>query len=203
MGHDWTESMQQYKEYYRAVTNTAAPLIAATPVAAPVAAATIAAVAATPVAVPVPAAAPTFATPATVTVNSPVTPQSSETVQANPYSRWTKFHTVAKAKCHRFQNENSKWRSGITGALSLEFEGNSKRLVLHDECGKERFNVTLPTNICYAETKKASGVPVKTIQFFTKEKAEEDPFAVRLQTRPEHVEPLYNAITELAAMMLV
>ena len=191
MGEDWTSSMQQYKEYYRAITNTAAPSIAATPVTAPVAAA--------PIAASGTAVEPTLATtPESSETVKATTPESSETVKANPDSKGIKFHRVEIAKVFRYQDP--KFLPGIKGELSLEFDGNSKLVVLRDiYTGKVLFNVALPADIKYVETTNAKGVTVKTIQFLAKEKVDEPPSLVRLQTLQECLEPLYNAMIELAA----
>lgn len=187
MGEDWTSSMQQYMEYYRAITNTAAPSIAATPVAA------------APIATSVTAVAPTFATtPDSSETVKATTPESSETVKANPDSKGIKFHRVEKAKVFRYQDP--KFLPGLKGELSLEFAGNSKLVVLRDiYTGKVLFNVALPADIKYVTTTNAKGATLKTIQFLAKEKEDEAPSPVRLQTSQEYLEPLYNAMIELAA----
>lgn len=184
---DWSRAMKQYKEFHRVIT--APNLSSLSPAAAP----------------PPPAAAaapppPAPATPSTTTTShtspSTSTRPSSEGVHADPNSKWKKFHET-KAKC--FSLKGGKW-STFTGSLSLEHDGNSKILVIRDEAiGHLRFNVALPTDIKYHEENNSKGQVQKTIQFLTKEKAEEPPFMVRLKTAPENLTPLYNAIQELAA----
>lgn len=186
IGEDWSRAMQQYKEFHRAISLSAA--VAAQP--APVAAATAPASAHN-------ISSPSLADAAPSTANnfsSSTTPPSTDGVMADPDSKWKKFHET-KAKCFCFKD--GKW-SAFTGSLSLEYAGNSKVLVIR-EVGHLRLNVALPTDIEYHEDKNTKGVVQKSIQFLTKEKAEDSPFMVRLRTAPQNLTPLYNAIQELAA----
>jgi hypothetical protein len=186
---DWSRVMQQFKENHRAITLPAA--VAARP--APVAA-TMASASAHNMSAPSPA---DTALSTSTTVTSPSTsPLPADGVKAGSSSIWKKFHET-KVKCYCFKN--NEW-SAFKGLLSLEHSGNSKILVIRDEViGHLRLNVALPTDISYHEEKDSKGVLQKTIKFFTKEKAEEPLFVVRLKTAPENLTPLYNAIQELAA----
>jgi hypothetical protein len=196
MGADWSRSMQQYKEFHRVITLPAAvaPVAAAPVAAAPVAAPAFAQMSSPSLAS---AAAASVASPdTTTTTTTSSTPPPTEGVKADPNSMWNKFHET-KAKCFCFKH--GEW-STFTGLLSLEQQGNSKVLVIRDEAiGKLRLNVALPTDIQYHQEKNQKGVVQKTIQFLTKEKAEESLFMVRLKTAPQNLTPLYNAIEKLAA----
>ena len=193
MRSDWTWPMQQYKEYYRAVTYTPDSRIPAKPVAA-----------APMAAQPVVAVASTVAIPVVSAVDSPGSPESLETVKAseNTGSTMAKFYKLPdKARLNRYYQD--AWQPGTIGELSLEYDESCKAVVLRDpNTGVVLFQGWEPSRIEVKEIRDKSNKLVRFIQFTTIVKANElegKPQSARVQSRLEHFDSLCDAMMAFAA----
>ena len=99
---------------------------------------------------------------------------------------------------------NGQWQEHDTySELSLEYEGSSKAVILHDNLGIELFNGALPqlSNMEIISEANTHDEHVNMIQFASIVKANQHDELACLQTprKPAHLQSLYNAMKKSAA----
>jgi hypothetical protein len=133
--------------------------------------------------------------------NSVVATTSPATTATNNNKNNNKFYET-RAKC--LKSLDGEWKANPSGTLSLESDASGKRIVIrYDATGKVTFNCRLPTEIAKVEQKNGKGQTKRFIQFLTKlEEGKEDGLVlVRLQTKEQELDALYEKIRELGDHM--
>jgi hypothetical protein len=133
--------------------------------------------------------------------NSVLATTSPTTTATNNNKKNNKFYET-RAKC--LKSLDGEWKANPSGTLSLESDAYGKRIVIrYDATGKVTFNCRLPTEIAKVEQKNGKGQTKRFIQFLTKlEEGKEDGLVlVRLQTKEQELDALYEKIRELGDHM--
>ena len=124
---------------------------------------------------------------------SPANDDTSDTSPTPISNNPSKFYET-RAKCLR--SINGEWVSNMAGTLSLESDAQGKRLVIRS-VAHILLLCPLPTEITKEEQKNSKGETKRFIQFYTTEDGREDPLLVRIQTKPQELDTLYEKIREL------
>jgi hypothetical protein len=131
--------------------------------------------------------------------NSVLATTSPTTTATNNNKNNNKFYET-RAKC--LKSLDGEWKANPSGTLSLECDASGKRIVIrYDATGKVTFNCRLPTEIAKVEQKNGKGQTKRFIQFLTKLEEKKDLVLVRLQTKEQELDALYEKIRELGDHM--
>jgi hypothetical protein len=134
--------------------------------------------------------------------NSVLATTSPTTTATTTNKKNNKFYET-RAKC--LKSLDGEWKANPSGTLSLESDASGKRIVIrYDATGKVTFNCRLPTEIAKVEQKNGKGQTKRFIQFLTKleeGKKEDGLVLVRLQTKEQELDALYEKIRELGDHM--
>jgi hypothetical protein len=136
----------------------------------------------------------------TTTTTSPANHNSVATTSPpannnNNKNNNNKFYET-RAKC--LKSLDGEWKANPSGTLSLESDENGKRIVIrYDATGKVTFNCRLPMDITKVEQKNSKGQTKRFIQFLTQLEEKGDVILVRLQTKEQDLDTLYEKIREL------
>lgn len=188
-GGEWTSVMCQYKAYYEGLMSSNDGASSASVRGGTPSVATLTPTSTTTTPPPPVAAATSTSTATTPTTDTKTTPSNDGKDSKKPYFQ------VEPAK--HFLLRPDGWTSTNAGKLSLESDDNGKRIVIRNDAGNVNLNCTLPKEIKIVSQKNSKGIVKRFIEFITQPEGEDQPLPIRLQTKNEHLDTLYEKIRAL------